>query len=134
MPGIELKIMWEVAKGQQSEMKFDSCTVQLCNTFSCKANTDWEIKSDNMDVTDANLNMPNYFRPSMKTTADKRGSEVLPQKNDNNSVFFRNLMFGRHIFITGRSEQSTVERNTQESTICTPAFNRGGAVYYRSNK
>ena len=36
--------------------------MELSSTLSCKANTDIEGRSDNVDVINSNSNMPDYFR------------------------------------------------------------------------
>ena len=68
MPDIELlqilKIMCEVVEGQQADKKFDSKTMELSSTVSCRVNTDWESRSDNADVININLNMSDYFSSS----------------------------------------------------------------------
>ena len=61
MPDLELQgilnIMGEVLGGQQVDRKFNSQTIQLWDTSSYKANTNWGIKSDKVDVVDAKSNM-----------------------------------------------------------------------------
>ena len=80
MPEIELldilKIICEVVGGQQGDGKFDFQTIQLVNAHSCKAYTDWEIKSDNAKVVEANSHMPDYYGSSMNITEDKRTSQA----------------------------------------------------------
>ena len=66
-----LKLTCEVAGGQQADMTFDSQTIQLSNCSSCKANTDWKMKSDNADAGDANTNIPDYFRCIMNRAANR---------------------------------------------------------------
>ena len=57
-----LKIMCEVVEGQQADGKFNSKTVEPSIALSCKANTDQESRSDNVDVINTNSNMLDYFR------------------------------------------------------------------------
>ena len=84
IPDIELlgtlKIMCEVVGGQQADREVNSQTMQLSNGPSCKANTNRNFKSNNVDAADDNLNMPDYFRSSMKK-ADKKIKPSINAKN-----------------------------------------------------
>ena len=97
MPDIELlcimKIMCEVVGDQQADRKFNSQTIKLSSTQSCKPNTDWEIKSDNEDVFTFNPNVPNYFRSSTGREADKRENLALTQRIHSE---FSDVFSGRH--------------------------------------
>ena len=62
---------------------FDSQTIKASNSINCKANKAQQIKVTNVDVNDANSNMPNYFRSSINRAADKRASQVLMNKTHN---------------------------------------------------
>ena len=90
-----LKIMCEVLGSQQADRKFNSKMIQLYSALSCKANTDWEINSDNVDVIDANSSMQNYCWSNMDRAADKRAGQVLMKiiQNEFSDDFFRNWMF-----------------------------------------
>ena len=66
--------MCDVIDGQQADMKFDSQTREAFSTLSCKANTDRESRSGNVDVTKSNANMPDYFRSSTNREVDERAS------------------------------------------------------------
>ena len=69
-----LKTMCEVVRGQQADRKVNSKTLKLTSTLNCKTNTDQEIRSDNVDVINAN---PNYFRSRTDRGAEKKASWVL---------------------------------------------------------
>ena len=83
MPDIKLldilKIMCKVM-GNEAGSKFDFQRTQPSNAPSCKANMGLQIKTDTMDLNDANSNMPDYFRSSINRTADKRASQVIMHK------------------------------------------------------
>ena len=93
MPDIELlsilKIMCDVVEGQQADRKFDSQTMEPSSAPSCKANTDWERRSDNMDVININSNMPDFFRSSMVREVGKRDNQLITQSihNEFSDVF-----------------------------------------------
>ena len=72
-----VKIICEVFGDPHKDMMFDSQTMQVSNSSSCKANEVKQIKVDNADVNDANSNMPDYFKSSINRVADKRASQVL---------------------------------------------------------
>ena len=63
--------------------EFDSQTVRLSNSHSCKASKAQSIKADNVDVNYANQNMQDYFRSIIKRAADQRASQVLSNKTQN---------------------------------------------------
>ena len=69
--------MSKVVGDQQVDRKFDFQTIQPSSRSSCKANTGQQVKTDNMDLVDANSNMPDYFRSSINRAVDKRVSQVL---------------------------------------------------------
>ena len=83
----------EVLGGQQAGMKFDPQPIKPSSTPSCKANTDGEIRSDNVDVINANANMPDYFRSSTDREVDKGVSWALTQRihSEFSDVFFQEL-------------------------------------------
>ena len=72
--------MFEVEGSKPADRMYDSQTIQPFNAPSCKANTDQEIKSNNVDAIDANSNMPEYFRPRMDRVADKSAGQILIQR------------------------------------------------------
>ena len=51
--------------------------MQASSSPSCKANKAQQIKADNMDVNNANSNMPGYFRSGINRAAYKTASQVL---------------------------------------------------------
>ena len=58
MPDIELlgilKIVCEAVGGQEEDRKCNSETIKMSSSASCKENTDWKIRSGNVDVIDVN--------------------------------------------------------------------------------
>ena len=89
-----LKIICEVMGDPHEHGKFNSQTMQASNDPSCKANKVQEIKADNADVNDANVNMPDYFRSNINRATDIRTHWVLINKIHNEfSDFFRNEIF-----------------------------------------
>ena len=68
IPEIELygilKIICNVVEGQQADRNFDSHTIELSSSLSCKASADQESRSDNVYVNNINSNIPDYFRSS----------------------------------------------------------------------
>ena len=75
--------MCDVVEGQQADRKFNSLTMELSSALSCKANTDWESRSDDTDVININSNMPDYFRSSTDREANKRPSQLIMQRIQN---------------------------------------------------
>ena len=76
-----LRIICEVGAGQQSDRKFDSKTIQQSSTPSCKANTDWEIKSDKADVIDANSKHARLFQVLHEKSSIEKGKSSINAKN-----------------------------------------------------
>ena len=72
-----LKTVCKVMGNCMKAGKFDSQTVQASNGPSIKANKAQQIKADNVDLNDANSNMPDYFRYSSNRAADKRARQIL---------------------------------------------------------
>ena len=64
--------MYEVMGDPHESRKFKCQTLQASSGPSCKAYIAQEIKADNEDVNGAYSNMPDNFRSSIITTADKR--------------------------------------------------------------
>ena len=77
MPDIELlgilKIMCNLV-GKQADRKFDFRTMEPSTALSCKVNTNWISRSDNVDVINIISSMPHYFRSSIDREAYKRAS------------------------------------------------------------
>ena len=78
-----LKLICEEVEGQQACMKFDPQTMRPCSAPSCKANTDWQSRSDNADVISTTSNMPDYFRSNTDREADKRAGQLTTQRTNN---------------------------------------------------
>ena len=55
--------------------------MKTSNGPSCKANKGHQIKKCKADVHDAISNISDYFRSSINKAADKRGNQVLMQKD-----------------------------------------------------
>ena len=47
------------------------------------ANKAQQVKKGNVDINDANANMPNYFRSCINRAADKKSTEALANKIHN---------------------------------------------------
>ena len=85
IPDIELfyilKIMCDMAESPQANRKCDSKTLEQSSTLSCKANTDWQSRSDNANVIRINSNMLDHFRSSTSREADKKRKPINDTKN-----------------------------------------------------
>ena len=96
----KLQIMCEVLGDQSADRKFNSHTIELSSSPSCKANKGQQIKTDNTDVNDAKSNMSDYFRSSINEAANKRAGQVLMQNVHNgfSDVFFSGIGCFQGIF------------------------------------
>ena len=66
-----LKITCEVMGDPYKSRMFECKTMQTSNGPSCKANKVQQTKADSVDVKDTNSNIPDYFKSSIKTAAEK---------------------------------------------------------------
>ena len=80
--------MCEVLGDQQEDRKLDSQTIQPSSRSSGRANTGQQIKTDNVDVVDANSSIADYLRSSINRGAEERTSQVLTQKYTMNSAMY----------------------------------------------
>ena len=83
--------------------------MQAFNGPSCKVNKAKQNKADNAYVNDANANKPDYFRSSIKRVADKRASQVLRNKIQNEFivVFVQEVeVLKVHLFYRSRMKAS----------------------------
>ena len=71
---------------QQADRKFHSQTMELFSARNCKANTDQESRSDNVDVINTNSNMPDYLKSSTDREADTRASWLITQRIHNEII------------------------------------------------
>ena len=72
-----LKIKCDKVEGQQAHWKFVSLTMESSSTLRCKVNIDYESRSDYVKSLILIPNMPDYFRFSMDTEADKGESQLI---------------------------------------------------------
>ena len=96
--------------------------MQASNRLNCKTKEVQQIKADNGDVHDANSNMPDYLRYSIRRAIDKKASQVLTNKIHNE---FGDVMKAFLIYSSRLTASHT--RYPQEGSICTSGTPEGDA-------
>ena len=75
-----LRITCEVISESHESRKLDSQTIEASTSPSCRTTRAPWNETDKVHTHDNNTNRPDYFRPNTNKTLDKRASQVLTNK------------------------------------------------------